>query len=67
MLNSPRCALVSGVRAVETITASRMVNLLLNFSVYDTSKYLSFPRKRESMLSYRTRGVWIPACAGMTI
>ena len=25
MLNSPRCDLVSGVRAVETMTASRMV------------------------------------------
>jgi hypothetical protein len=29
MLNSPRCDLVSGVRAVETMTASRMVCLLV--------------------------------------
>jgi hypothetical protein len=31
MLNSPRCALVSGVRAVETMTASRMASLLWVF------------------------------------
>jgi hypothetical protein len=27
---------------------------------------LSFPRRRESMLSHRTCCVWIPAFAGMT-
>jgi hypothetical protein len=32
MLNSPRCALVSGVRAVETMTASRMTMSLVLYS-----------------------------------
>src|SRR3546814_7187410 len=34
LLNEPRAALVSGVRAVETMTASRMIGVLLSGSGY---------------------------------